>query len=403
MTASLKYRFLIFTSLLFFALSTQNFFAQGGTRIALVPLWGSPREIAAQFSYVVDKYVRQDGTFTPFTVSLTNLPSEVPAGGYPPFVCPTPLITEGAPFSMTGEIVYDSQTQTYNLRLYLWEVRTARLIYSDMLSAKNRAECEAAMPTLLQWLFSWVGNLTSIGGGRVLTRPRPQITLPVNPPATSQAESTPAEEPYPEAPKLREALNQNLLYVGLRAGASVKVYSRSVPLPFVENEIVHYNNFIAAVQAAYYFAPSWAVQAEIAMTSDYAPFTGLEKMANGLTRYSTAPMTSYSLMIPVAAKGTIWYDIFSASVLGGVYLVIPLGPMHNELLGGSFNYKLNTPIGVTAGIALGAKAGIGNIIVDIRWCSDLSETVKETGELLYQRNMLSFSMGYEIGLFQRKR
>ena len=108
-------------------------------------------------------------------------------------------------------------------------------------------------------------------------------------------------------------------------------------------------------------------------------------------------------MIPVVAKGTIWYDIFSASVLGGVYLVIPLGPMHNELLGGSFNYKLNTPIGVTAGIALGAKAGIGNIIVDIRWCSDLSETVKETGELLYQRNMLSFSMGYEIGLFQRKR
>ena len=153
-----KYRFLIFASLLFFVMATRNFFAQGSVRLALIPLWGSPREIAAQFSYVLDKCVREEGTFTPFTVSMSSLPADVPAGGYPPFTNPTPSITNDAPFSLTGEITYNPQTQNYNLRLYLWEVRAARLIYTDILEAKDSKECEASMPTLLQWLFSWLNR-----------------------------------------------------------------------------------------------------------------------------------------------------------------------------------------------------------------------------------------------------
>jgi hypothetical protein len=416
-TAPLSHRFLIFVSLLFFAAGAQAFFAQDNVRLALFPIWGSPREIAAQFSYVVDKYTRQAERFTPFTVSLTNLPADVPAGGYPPFVCPTSLITDDAPYSLTGEIVYDPQTQKYNLRLYLWEVRTARLLYSDMLSAKNSAECEAAMPALLDWLFSWLGNITAVGSGIVIVRRDPETTavVPATPPPPARTESSNAaardgsleqakdEKKFTLLKRLFDSPDQKLLYIGVRGGASFKFYTRQQPSPFAESEIVHYNNFITAVQAAYYFMPSLAVQAEIAMTSDYAPFIGTQTAQGTATPYKLTPITSYSLMVPVAIKGTIYYDIFSASALAGAYFVIPLGTMRNELLGGDFNYRMPIPLGITAGISLGAKAGIGNIIFDIRWCSDLSQTVTDGGAPVYQRNMLMFSAGYEIGLFERKR
>jgi hypothetical protein len=393
-----NYRF--FIAAILALLGARETFAQGGGQLALLPFWGSPPEIIAQFGFVLEKCVRDDGTFAPFRVNMNNLPPDVPPGGFPPYVCPSPSITGDASFSLTGEIMYDAQTQNYRLRLYLWEIKTSRLVYTDELSAKNREECETYLPPLLDWLFSWLGGESAAAVQTSEETAQPRETPQAPSPRQKSLETASDEGAY-HAPS--EEPLRHLLYIALRAGSSFRFYSRTEAQPFVENSIIHYYNFLGTLQATYYFLPSWAVQAEIVFTTDFAPFTGVSPAPPGQQpSLKTMPMSSSSLLLPIAVKGTIWYGIFNASALGGIYFTIPLGQMNNELLGGSFNYSVAVPIGITAGVGLGVKAGMGNIILDLRWGSDLSQTIKDSGEQLYQRSMLALSLGYEIGLFQRK-
>jgi hypothetical protein len=108
-------------------------------------------------------------------------------------------------------------------------------------------------------------------------------------------------------------------------------------------------------------------------------------------------------MIPVMLKASWRREPVFASVLGGAYLSVPLGDMKNDYLGGSFPYGYEFPVGYTAGVSVGTKAGPGRIMLDFRWARDLGPTIKSAdGNPLFTRSMVIFAISYEMPFFRKK-
>jgi hypothetical protein len=343
--------------------------------VALVPFWGSDKDIIDQFGDVLRQGLENEGTYQPQVVDMENLPEDVPEGGFPPYVCPSPSLTKEAPYSVTGEIVRD-ESELYHLRLYLWEMANVRLIYTDEIVVQNREECERFLPSTLEWLFSWLPTAE-------------QAQTAVEPPKT-------AEEYW--------------LHLGLRLGSSLRFYYRPPDTLFMENDVHHYYNISVGIQATVNIFSFLGVQAEVLFTSDYAPYKAYDlqgiKTTDSLASYN-APFLSNSLMLPLLVKGTLKTDSFFAAALAGVYLTVPLGEMQNRALvpssGGSFSYSVDPPLGYTAGINLGTKAGPGNLFLDLRWAQDIGMTRAKSGETIYRRSMISISIGYELELLRKKK
>jgi hypothetical protein len=308
---------------------------------------------------------------------MKNLPDDVPEGGFPPYVCPSPSLTKTAPYAMTGELVFD-EDGLYHLRLYLWEMASVRLLYTDEIAVQDREECERFLPPTLEWLFSWVS--------------RPEEPTAETPPVIVSAPPRTVEEHW--------------LYLGLKVGSSLRFYYRPIASPFIDNDSHHYYNVIAGLQASVYFLPFLGLQVEGLFTNDYAPYRAydsLDTVASGSLSWYNAPFSAYSLMFPLTLKATLRRSFMSASILAGAYYVMPMGKMRNQALGGTFDYSLNPPLGYTAGINLGMKAGPGDVFLDIRWAQDLGETLTASGDSVYHRSMVSIALGYELGLFRRKK
>ncbi|MDR0599085.1 MAG: hypothetical protein LBG84_03255 [Treponema sp.] len=364
---------------LVYSQNTESGAAKSPTPVAAVPFKGSGTgddDIINQFGQVMRQALPKVGPYTAVPVDMNNLPPDVPEGGFPPYVCPSPSMAQ-APYALTGELNHNDDDGMYHLRLYLWEMATNRLLCSDELAAVDRAGCEVVMPSLLGWLFSWL--------------------KPPDPPQKEAEVPPQKEEPRQEEPRKNEP--EKWLYVGLRAGPSLRFYSRKDRDPFIEDRRMHIYNLNIAVQAAVHTLPFLDIQGEIIWNTEYAPFAILSG-----TTVKTAPFTSMSMMFPLVVKYTIRKDIFHASVLGGGYFILPLGNMKNDAHGGSFAYSLNLPLGYTLGFSMGIKAGPGSIFFDMRWAADLSEMRRrDTGEVLYKRSMIVFTIGYEMGFFEKKK
>ena len=134
--------------------------------------------------------------------------------------------------------------------------------------------------------------------------------------------------------------------------------------------------------------------------------------------------TFNSLMIPILAKVTFKPGNFYFAGLGGVYLGIPFGELGFEgtLQAGKWQGTFkpnNTNIGLMFGGNIGYHLGPGILFFDVRYAIDLSSTKFEpTGgswamwndytskwrfmpDLEFSRNKFLFSIGYEIGLFNK--
>jgi hypothetical protein len=346
------------------------------TAIALVPLWGVDSDIVAEFGEVLRDNLERGGTYRPVPVDMERLPADVPPGGFPPYVCPSPSLTGQAPYSITGEVVQD-ESDAYHLRLYLWEMANARLAYTDEITVRDREECERFLPPSLEWLLSHL--------------PEP----PWKPAA-------PAPVPVTEDSGLRLPVpDYYRLYLGMKVGSAFRFYSRPPDSVFLEDDVAYFFNISAGFQFAWYFLPFLGLQAEVEFTSDHAPFRTVNKnKTDSLSAYN-APFTSYSLSFPLLLKYSFRRNAFVISALAGGYLFVPLGDMRNEALvpdsGGLFNYGMEPPIGYIAGIDLGTKIGPGNLFLDLRWAQDLGMIRAVSGETVYKRGMFSIAIGYELG------
>jgi hypothetical protein len=342
----------------------------GPEKVALHPFKGSPDDIASQFFQIEQQALPGVGNYTPFLIDMNNLPDDVPPGGFPAYVCPSPSITGDSTYAVTGEVTPDTDdSSSYHLRLYLWEMSETRLIYSDELSARDQSECETNLPPLLTWLFSWIKK---------------------NDGSAAQAAQSPASEP------------EKWLYLGLRAGSSLRFFAREDASPFLEDQRMHFFNFNAALQASVHLLSFLDVQTEIILTNEYAPFTYKDKNS----AVDTTPFTALSMMIPVLARFNMRKGPLVAGVVGGLYFALPLGQMNNDApdpdYGGSYDFKLDLPVGYMAGVNVGMKLGPGWLFLDVRWAADLGETQSDGGAPLYRRSMVMINIGYEMGFFTKK-
>jgi hypothetical protein len=352
----------IFTGsiLLFFLCGFPGLFAQTGavnqtapgaekTTVAVVPFTWTDTQTSSQFVSSLRQAVTDMEAYKPHMVDMNNLPPDVPEGGFPPYVCPSPSMTSNAPYALTGEMTFNEDENTFHLRIWLWEMENVRLIFTDELSAADKEECDMFLPPLLEWIFSWIGG-----------------------------------SPLPDAPV------QKWIYLGLRAGTSMGFYTRPEASPFAESGANRYFNFEAGVSLAWHFLPFLDLQGEAVFHTDYAPFN------------SDDPFIAQSMMFPVLLKFSLRKPPLLAAILGGVYFISPLGDMENRTMGGSFGYSYELPLGYTAGVNLGVTAAGHILLLDVRWSEDLRPTIKDTGETLYKRGMLTISVGFELGLFTKK-
>jgi hypothetical protein len=348
--------------------------------VALVEFKGSPDNIIRQFGQILQQALPGAGDYTSYIVDMNNLPPDVPPGGSPAYVCPSPSITNNAPYALTGEVTPDpDDPSNYHLRLYLWEMDNNRLIFSDEMTARDGAECQQNLPPLLLWIFSWLKEPEAPE-----LQPQPQIVTEETP--------APAETPDSEPEKW--------LYLGLRGGSSLRFYNREEADPFLESQALHFYNVNAAFSVAIHLFRYLDLQVEANYSTDEAPFTYTIEDSDDL---NTAPFISQYMTFPLLVKSTYREGSFMAGAFGGLYYLLPLGQMKNDFLDGEFDYKADIPLGYTLGINFGIKAGPGNIFIDLRWAADIGKLVKENGDPLYQRSMVSLNIGYEFGLISKKK
>jgi hypothetical protein len=123
--------------------------------VALVPFWGDDENIIERFGAELYTAVGNMKDFRPVRIDMTNLPDNVPEGGFPPFICPSPSLIKSNPLALTGEVAR-TDTGSLTLRLYLWEMKDTRLVFTSTLTARNMSEYRLLLSGLLEKLFSQI-------------------------------------------------------------------------------------------------------------------------------------------------------------------------------------------------------------------------------------------------------
>ena len=367
--------------------------ADGGKPVvALIPfkVWGGAdntvKELAARFDAIMSQTITSKDVYEPKLVDMDNLPEDVPKGGFPPFLCPSPSETGDAPYAMTGEL--SEGDDGIHSRFYLWDMGSNRLVFSDEMVANDEEGFEISIPMMLDWLFSWLKGPETAAA----PPPAPVETPPPAPPPM-EAASPPVPPPPPEP--------ENWLYLGLRGGLTFDFFTQASKMPF-EDDINYYLNMNAAFQASVQILSFFAVQAEMVFITGEVPFKFFRE--NLLPQDADNPpdtsmIKSYLAQFPLLLKFTYRQPRYFAAILAGAYYAMPIGEMASEYYSGRYN--INLPLGYAAGISTGMKAGPGFLFLDLRWSSDLGDLTADK-DALYRRSMVNLAIGYEIGIIRKK-
>jgi hypothetical protein len=216
-----------------------------------------------------------------------------------------------------------------------------------------------------------------------------------------------AEEPEDSGTAGERGLNTHWLYLGLRTGPSLRFYTPSDDTPYTGGDTRGFS-MDTAFQAGVQVLSFLSIQAEAVFTWDKASLWAYRAGAfNEVDRY-TKDYTFFSLRFPLLVKFDFYPGRFKISPFLGLYFLTPLGKLkasnslNDEEL--SLSYRISTPIGLLGGLSGAMKLGPGALIADIRYAADLGDLEAREGEIQqFRRGMISFTMGYELGLFAKKR
>jgi hypothetical protein len=298
------------------------------------------------------------GVYRSFAIDLVNnRPADVPPGGFPPYICPSPSLTAGSAYAITGEVGRSRDNPgEYWVRIYVWQMSNGRLIASDMVNASDRASCAASYPYVLGYLFS------------VIDENKPTAAQPSDVPLQSidqiQTVYRPTSRPKPV---------QNWLNIGLQASAGNSTW-------FLNNVTNSYLNASAAFQIGVTVIPQLTIQAEANMN---VHFDLINFEAN-----------FWHVNVPLLFKLNLQNDPVKASIYLGPYLLFPM-PWSEAAIDTDF-YKL---IGVSLGVSVGWKLGPGYFFVDGRMNHLLF--LSDNG-MEYPSNAAVFGIGYEFNLIRKK-
>jgi hypothetical protein len=108
-----------------------------------------------------------------------------------------------------------------------------------------------------------------------------------------------------------------------------------------------------------------------------------------------------SLLLPILIRGIFDYRSMTFSGLIGGYISLPLGSIeqNNSFTETNKTVKLDNVFGLMCGVNFGVKIGQGNVLFDVRYAIDFSDTYYNDIDI-YKRSILFFGIGYEIGFIQ---
>jgi hypothetical protein len=355
------------------------------------------------------------GKYTPRPVSGEEYPGSLNS---PPDKPPGPLYLGNSRYALTGEYHTNAGEELGHLQLWLWNSRDGSLVlYTDAWNVLDRIEALSYTTYMVAWIFARLPEEQSsrsipAAGAADAGVANGAANGRANGAANGRADDTP--DPQYETPQEtpKDPLNYRL-YAGLRGGGSFRLYTLPELTRDYYSDIPDFS-YEASLQVAFRFLPFMGIQAEAVFTQDRARFRGLEYHPspdeNSLLLLYTDSYRSISLSFPVTIKVPLVFAPYIVSPFGGVYWTMPLGKMtvSSNNAGretGEFDYDLTGRLGITAGVDLGVRLGPGILFLEARYSGDLGETFVRTNEesmTSYKRVMVSFSIGYELALLNRR-
>jgi hypothetical protein len=193
------------------------------------------------------------------------------------------------------------------------------------------------------------------------------------------------------------------LYLGLRIGPSVRIYTPEEDIPYTGGDTAAFSMDMA-LQASLLALPYLSIQAEVVWSWDDLSLREYTPGPNpGTYVNSSREFTSFSFRFPLLLRLNFYPGMFRVSPFFGFYCIAPLGKLTVDDDQGrrKESWKTSPPVGLTGGISVGRKTGPGILFADLRWDIDLGE-LELGGDRVYRRSMISLSLGYEFGFFSKK-
>ena len=192
------------------------------------------------------------------------------------------------------------------------------------------------------------------------------------------------------------------LYAGLRLGVSPRFYGLSKDISSGSAETGA--SFEAALQVSVYlfslFNIEAGLQTELLFSMDTVSYSGTDS-GGAFTASFTSSVPEIPLLIKALYRPS---GRFAVSLFTGPYFSIPLGKLEYASGDGTDSYNFNVPAGWLVGVAPGIRLGPGALFADIRYGGDFGNTsISDNNGVLsvYSRNIVSFTLGYELGFLRR--
>jgi len=373
--------------------------------VALVPFWGPDDQFIQEFGEELYKGVNDIEGYRSVVIDMTNLPDDVPDGGFPPYICPSPSLIKSNPIAITGEITPDPDDDEYmHLRLYLWEMADTRLVFSDELTGYDRDEVAMGLPGMLEWLFSWLkrggrgaggdggdGDTSNLYGGKqvFITTSMPLQWIYVG----GRFGMTPLR--MQGTPKFKGIKDPDTRYVENRwesinaaLTASIAIFPEAIPF---------FSRFVAQVEGVFNYDLEPSTKKPASPSTEPGTETPESPSTEPVTEKPVSPSTmtitpTVLLKFQAYRQGSMLISLF-----GGVYT--PLSLSTDKVA-----YSSRFPIGWTAGISFGGKLDPipGVFHIDLRYSSDEFNTFVLKDDEAFRRKAVTISVGWEYGFITKK-
>jgi hypothetical protein len=349
------------------SLPAEGYDYDGRAIVSILPFVGEEESSATFNQATVDavmdlqKYSPRSVTSATISAAGVRIPTDMP---------PIKELVPGARYALTGGVYPGNYEHEYYIQLWLWDMNSSTMIYTDDLVFENIAGGLDTLPGLVEWLFSHIIEVTLEGD---------------------------------LAPK--KGWEDTLINVGLRSGFSQRWYTA----PNETASGAYALNFEGGLFASVFLNSFLSLQVELNVTWDSLVYRGISNIGNKeyIPVLANEKYTSYSMTFPFFLKLNFKPGNFRIAPLAGLYVFTPLGktsyrrtPTGEEE---TFSLSVDFPMGLIVGLEGAVKFGPGMLIADIRYLGDFGTiTIHDADAIAYNRRMFSFTLGYAFGFINLK-
>jgi hypothetical protein len=331
----------------------------GRAVVSILPIVGEDETVNAAVSLAVRSLQKYSPRMTDAETALASgnrIPTDMP---------PLPELVPGARYALTGRVLLGTDGTERYLQLWLWDMRTSTMIYTDQQVYEDRAQELESLPGYVEWLFS-------------------HITEAV------------VEEPVPEP-----AWTDRRLSLGIRSGVSQRWHTGPDENGPGAQALVYEGGLFASV----FLTTLFSIQLEANFSFDNLVYRGITDTDPGtpyVPVYANEKHTACSLAVPLIFKANLRTRMVRFAPFAGLYAFVPLGEADYEkkVTGetGSYPWSAALPLGYTAGFETAVRCGPGLLLADIRYSGDFDAiAIEDDAETSYKRGALSITLGYAFG------